>query len=300
MDCVRERGKEQRRADLFHEGELGHGGLELGETANVLEHGRLPVIEGKQERMFLTKKNKTLYAFGVRSNQNDDLTMIPQVKDTKDAGAKGVPHAGSGEAGTEKAAGAGAEEEPPSLASADSAALSSHETDVHGGSPRSSAAEQTATLSRTLTREQEEQIKMLELQLAQLKKEEQCLQQKTWKANKMECKLIDAKILSLQARIKGHTKKIDKARAVADIAQTDDFEHRLAARERGELEGTVEPQPDPAGAEDMSRIYLRGSSLIFLEVDGTVSAMAGGIQVCESQCVRVSTCMCVCMRYRRL
>ena len=85
-------------------------------------------------------------------------------------------------------------------------------------------------------------------------------------------------VLSLQARIKGHAKKLDKARAVADSSQTDCFDQRLAARERGELEGTHAHAPDAAAEEQTSRIHLQGTALVFLDVDGTVSALAGGIQ----------------------
>ena len=99
----------------------------------------------------------------------------------------------------------------PLLVSFESAALSRQETDVHendsdaeqeDGEVRDNATEdegqhayaaaaQLRAASRTLTAEQEVQIQALDAQLAQLRKEEQTMQQKTWKANKMERKMID-------------------------------------------------------------------------------------------------------------
>ena len=123
---------------------------------------------------------------------------------------------------------------------------------------------------------QDNEIRELEVQLASLKKEEQALTQKAWKATKQERKLLDAKVLSLQARIKGLTKKIDKALAVSDSSQTTEFEQRLLARERGRFdEGLV---ADEEAEEDSSRIHLRGRSLVFLEIDGIVAALVGGLQ----------------------
>ena len=103
---------------------------------------------------------------------------------------------------------------PPSLVSFESAALSRQETDVHendsdnaeqeDGEVRENATEDAGqhayappaglrAASRTLMAEQEMQIQALDAQLAQLRKEEKTMQQKTWKANKMERKIIDAK-----------------------------------------------------------------------------------------------------------
>jgi hypothetical protein len=140
--------------------------------------------------------------------------------------------------------------------------------------------------------EHEAEIKALEGLLAQHKKDEQTLQQKTWKANKQERKLLDAKILSLQARIKGITKKVDRARAVADAGQTCTFEKRLAARERGEL-----GHETPCGAVDDStaRIHLRGAALVFLEVDGVVSTCGGGVLDELLRVLREMVCVCVCV-----
>ena len=202
--------------------------------------------------------------------------MIPQIKQAPEAAASATTPAGGG-ADDEEEAGA------PSLASADSASLSRQETDLHdegeegAGAAEGGAAADAADSVRASASAQAAEVRALEEQQAQLRKEEQTLQQKTWKANKAERKLIDAKILSLQARIKGLAKKLDKARAVCDCSETDAFDQRLAARERGELDG-ASAQPVAQDEEDSSRIHVRGASLIFLEVDGVVSAMAGGIQ----------------------
>jgi len=171
---------------------------------------------------------------------------------------------------------------PSPLASEDSVSLlSRHETDLHDVEETETgdcgAATDAPPHARSRTSAQDAEVQALEFQLARLRKEEQTLEQKTWKANKMERKVIDAKILSIQARVKGVVKKLEKARAVADYSETETFDQRLAARERGELEG-ANTLAAAKEEQDSSRISVRGASLIFLEADGVVSAMAGGIQ----------------------
>ena len=190
--------------------------------------------------------------------------MIPQIRDGNSAAeAAELP----AELQSEKSADSGL-------------ALSRHETDLHdaGGAASSSEGGEEVVGGPPPTSEQETAIIVTEAQLALLKKDEQALQQKMWKANKAERKVIDAKILSLQARIKGLTRKLEKARAVAELSQADVFDRRLEAREAGELEGSPTQAQDAVECDDTSRIYLDCASLIFLEVDGVVSALAGGFQ----------------------
>ena len=207
--------------------------------------------------------------------------MIPQIKEQCVAAAPVADGSGDGE----DCGASSLDDAPPSSsldASEDSVSLlSRHETDLHdeeeAGMGDCGVAADAPPHARSRTSAQDAEVQALEFQLAHLRKEEQTLEQKTWKANKMERKVIDAKIMSIQARVKGVVKKLEKARAVADCCETEIFDQRLAARERGELEGAN----TPAAAEeeqDSSRICVRGASLIFLEVDGVVSAMAGGIQ----------------------
>lgn len=109
--------------------------------------------------------------------------------------------------------------------------------------PGSLHQEQPSQLASGYLQELEARKAGLETELSNLKVQEKTLAQKGWKVTKMEQPKIDAKLAEIKSKAQKLQRDLEKTTHAALVeSETGDFDHRLKARETGEMDGTEQLQ----------------------------------------------------------